>query len=736
MKSELFRPISACLLATCLLTTAGCSSNSDDDKKQDGPKEDVSTPTKPAGPADPAAPIEPEDSAGPIDPADPTEPADPAEPTDPPLAEDSTFSFDMADHQVNETTDILVISVSRSGNTTQAGSVSYAAIGGSAMAVDDYALTPAELHWEAGETGSKTITIEVVADAEIEEDETVELELSNPIGGVLGTQQTTTLTIQDTSTGACVDAELKTVASSLTLAAGCYNVLSNISVSNGAVLTLAPGVTMKFAEGYGLDIESDGQLIAEGTAEQPIVFTSVLPAPGYWDGIEISSVAASSLKHVVVEYGGSPSSLNPANIGLWSNGRAAITDSIIRYSGSYGISMSGNQRITEFASNTLTANEGAPVRMHTNSLGILDSGSVYLGNVTANGEDRDYIRAVGDSITSNQTWKQLGVPYRLAEANTDVRAVLKIEPGVTLIFPKDGQLEIESAGALEAVGTIEQPITFTGLEASPGFWKGVLFVSNNNENIMDHTIVEYGGAGGLMSGNVGTFGQNNRLSISNSLIQHSERAGLDLYAGTVVQMDAVTLTGNNLPIALDFNDVGQLDPNSNYTGNTRDIIYVTGRKISTAQTAFNILPYELPGTTAVDITASFTVDPGVELRFRANGGFIINDTGALIAKGTAERPVTFTGIEKTKGFWRGIEFRSNSQANIIDHAVVEFAGAPEGLVHALIGFWGANSNGVVSNTVLRSSLTHGISVDADTTGEFSVGNSFVDIDGEELRVRM
>lgn len=738
MKPELLRPLSAYMLATALLTATGCSSNSDEDPEKGSPGEEVSTPIDPTKPAEPAEPGEPAEPAEPEEPVEPEKPVDPVAPIDsetPKQEDNSTFDFGAPTYTVFESSSTIAIEVTRSGASAQAASVGFESVGGTALATDDYVVPSAELTWAAGETGSKSFAIEIVQDAETEEDETVELELVEPIGGTLGEQETTTLTIKDPASTACVDSNLKTIATSLTLGAGCYIIDNNISVSNAAILTIEPGATLKFAEGYGLTIESDGQLIAEGTAEQPIVFTAVLPAPGYWNGIEIDSVAASVLDHVVVEYGGSPATSAPANLHLERDGRAAITNSTFRYSGGYGLGLRDGARPTAFAGNTFTANEGVPVRVNTNSLGMLDSDSAYTGNRTASGETRDYILAVGTSVSTNQTWKNLGVPYHFTGLSTEVTAALTIEPGVTLVFPKDSQFQIDDSGTLNAVGEAERPITFTGAEKSPGFWRGVL-VMNNNPNVIDHAIVEYGGAKGLMTGNVGTFGRAGRLSISNSTLRYSESAGLDLYAGATLTMANVTLVDNALPVAIDFDDVGQLDPLSSYTGNARDIIYVTGRELNTAKTIAKIVPYEVPGTTPTTITSTITIEPGVELRFRANGGLVIDATGALVAQGTAEEQVIFTGLEKTKGFWQGIEFRSNSQANVIDHAVVEFGGAPEGLVHALIGFWGSKSHGVVSNTTIRSSLTHGISVDADTTGAFSEGNTFEDIDGEEIRLRM
>jgi hypothetical protein len=56
---------------------------------------------------------------------------------------------------------------------------------------------------------------------------------------------------------------------------------------NGATLTIEPGTTIQGLSGSALVIEKDAKLMASGTADAPIVFTSNQdsPAPGDWGGI-------------------------------------------------------------------------------------------------------------------------------------------------------------------------------------------------------------------------------------------------------------------------------------------------------------------------------------------------------------------------------------------------------------------------------------------------------------------
>ena len=94
------------------------------------------------------------------------------------------------------------ITVTRTGATDNALSVSYATMGGTAtggascVTGVDYISTGGMLNFAFGET-SKTFSVTVCTDALFEGDETVNLVLTNPVGGALGTPNSATLTIVD-----------------------------------------------------------------------------------------------------------------------------------------------------------------------------------------------------------------------------------------------------------------------------------------------------------------------------------------------------------------------------------------------------------------------------------------------------------------------------------------------------------------------------------------------------------
>ncbi|TMP96417.1 MAG: hypothetical protein E6L09_15070, partial [Verrucomicrobia bacterium] len=108
-----------------------------------------------------------------------------------------TVEFDSANYSVNETNGSANIAVRRTGSLTGSVSVNYATSDGTATAPADYESQNGAVVFGPGET-NKVFTVSVKSDPLIEGNETVNLTLGNPIGGViLGNQQTATLTIID-----------------------------------------------------------------------------------------------------------------------------------------------------------------------------------------------------------------------------------------------------------------------------------------------------------------------------------------------------------------------------------------------------------------------------------------------------------------------------------------------------------------------------------------------------------
>lgn len=103
-----------------------------------------------------------------------------------------------------------------------------------------------------------------------------------------------------TGGGDCEENEEVTEAITADTTWSCDKILGNIVyVTDGATLTVEPGVTIRGKTGSALVIAQGGRLEAAGTQEAPIVFTSSQPegerAPGDWGGLVFLGRAATNL---------------------------------------------------------------------------------------------------------------------------------------------------------------------------------------------------------------------------------------------------------------------------------------------------------------------------------------------------------------------------------------------------------------------------------------------------------
>lgn len=113
------------------------------------------------------------------------------------VAVGSNLQFGSASYTVGEAAGNAVLTVTRTGSTTEPVSVNYVTSNGTATAGTDYQAATGTLSFAAGET-SKSISFPVLDDALVESSETVLVTLSNPTGtATLGSPNATVLTILD-----------------------------------------------------------------------------------------------------------------------------------------------------------------------------------------------------------------------------------------------------------------------------------------------------------------------------------------------------------------------------------------------------------------------------------------------------------------------------------------------------------------------------------------------------------
>lgn len=294
-------------------------------------------------------------------------------------------------------------------------------------------------------------------------------------------------------------------------------------------LKIAPGVVIAFEDGGGMKINESGSINAVGTTDKPISFTALTPTKGAWKGIMVSSTSVKNkFDYVVMQYagdGGLTSNSEPASLILLADSYFRVSNTNIREGLDYGIAAQGFGYDVEITDVTISGCE-IPLFVDTNIVSDI-SGGDFTGNQT------NVIRLTGGTlgtIVSDQTWKKLSVPYRAAtHIFVDNGAKWTLDPGVTIEFEDSKGIELDKmfdmGSAIIAVGTPEEPITFTGVTKAPGAWKTISIRRTSSvQNIFDNVIVEYGG--GTDTGGAIEMWVNPVLTVTNSTIRNSKGCAL------------------------------------------------------------------------------------------------------------------------------------------------------------------------------------------------------------------
>src|SRR5438093_3965664 len=172
------------------------------------------------------------------------------------LAELPVMQFDSATYSVAEEGGSATITVTRTGVANDVSTVQYATSNGSATAPADYTSRSGTLTLNPGET-TKTFTIPIINDTLDENDETINLTLSNPSGGTLGDTTTAVLTITDNDTAGTVQFSQ----ASYSVTEGAASVTITVTRAGGA----ASGVTVDYATSNGTAAAGSDYTAKSGT---------------------------------------------------------------------------------------------------------------------------------------------------------------------------------------------------------------------------------------------------------------------------------------------------------------------------------------------------------------------------------------------------------------------------------------------------------------------------------------
>lgn len=505
-----------------------------------------------------------------------------------------------------------------------------------------------------------------------------------------------------------------------------YVVIDNtasMGVENGKTLVIEPGVIIKINTGQLFRV--DGTLIADGTPEDPIVFTSYRdasyggktnlasdtnpPAPGDWRYVRIRPGAGASnsiLDNVIFKFGGSDGVGN-----LWIEGSSssmanAVTNVTSRRSSNIGIYVQNVQMIIDGA--------------------VIDSNATY-------GMQIDGSSPRADVTVRNSTVRRNGSAGLRAFDNSTFREI------------SNCIIEYNNASGV-AVDNGTVPTIYSGNT-----------VNNNN-----------GYGFWIVSSSIPTH----QLSFFGNTVSDNALDGVFSTAATFVDN---TITGNRYPIGV-FGRLGNRYTDNNgddgniITGNTfNNAIAIAGAGSRPLRdTLKSTFPQAITSRTYVAIEnlevatgQTLVIEPGVIVKFEAVPGSgiyrLFNVYGTLLSEGTPAEPIVFTSWRDSTfggktlaegtfgapapGDWYYVRFITGGTGSVVRHTQFRYGGrnvdntvwaqAPVTFSNNLIrrsmasGIAVDNTSMVIDSTTVDSCLQHGIYVYDRTSPNVSVTNSVI-----------
>ncbi len=515
-----------------------------------------------------------------------------------------------------------------------------------------------------------------------------------------------------------------------------YFMLGKITVPQGKTLTIDPGVVIKGDNQYNILVE--GTLIAEGTASDPIVFTSAkddnhgnpndtnkdgtttTPAIGNFGGIFFAPTASnsSSIDHCLIKY----ASARNESYYSTSMGDAAIVTANVSPSITNNEIKDVNYGIKFYEASSASVSNNSMVNVNYTPFAVSGSADpVFSGNTYSN-VGWNALGLLGGTVSQNGTIRKRtvagyeNITYILLSTMTiNEGTYVDVEPGVVIKLLNQS---IVVQGGFQALGTTTEKIVFTstyndnignpgdtngdGNSTSPsrGNWDRILFEDTSDDVYckLDNVEVSYGGDNWSYRKYSSLQFINASPVISNTLINQGLHYGLKIEGNAAPVFDGVTVQNCEAsPVGMSLTSDPQFSNMSFVANRDKALALLEGTLSSDATlevrnvAGIDNIAYVLDKTLTVGSNATLTLVPGIVIK--SYGQYIYVD-GALVADATADNKITFTSITDDSaggdsnddgnnsvpapGNWGGIVFRSSGidNANILQNCNIRYTSNP------------------------------------------------------------
>ncbi|MCC6188326.1 MAG: hypothetical protein IT318_04800 [Anaerolineales bacterium] len=436
-----------------------------------------------------------------------------------------------------------------------------------------------------------------------------------------------------------------------------------VGVGEQAALTIDPGMILLFKGGERAGFWAEGQLEANGTERDPIVFTSWRdpaaggegdPAPGDWAGLRLTNSRPDtvSLSHVALRYGG-PAGSDTGCLRL-RNASPTVTELEVSDCATYPIS---SDAASQPAISALALQDNAQANVWEVRESSLEERREWSWeSLTAAGGD-PVVRLITGRVTIGQ------------------QATLTLQPGLVLKFR--GGAGLVATGGLLAEGAPEQPIILTswrdpeggGTEtgAQPGDWAGVLL--DGAQAVKQLRFIEIRYAGSADHGASCLTLNGSAPELANVTVSHCAYYPINSDLGSNPSVANLTLIDNapadewavresRLPrgAQLSWTALAQADGSASIA------------RVAT-------------GWLSIEPEARLTLAEGVVLKFARNTGLWVG--GAVDAEGASGRPVVLTSWRDPEfsnetgaqaGDWPGLIFEASQGDTQLSHVDIRYAG--------------------------------------------------------------